>query len=87
MRNKLWLAVGIVSWGLVGWMWIDILRHPSVEKLERSNGQIYHPTYGDYTYGDYPETIPFEQGMTLMPGQSTVGTIMIEIPVEQLIEL
>ena len=38
-----------------------------------AEGNIHHPTYGTY-----PATVPFERGMTLMPGQRTEVTI--EIP-------
>lgn len=38
-------------------------------------GRIRHPDYGTY-----PATVPFEQGMTIAPGQRTVGTIAIPMP-------
>lgn len=50
---------------------------PSSWDLPKSHETIHHPTYGDY-----PETVQFQQGMTLMPGQSATGEIMIEIPEE-----
>jgi len=43
----------------------EYFKYPPINILPRSNGIIHHPTYGDY-----PEEVPFEQGMTLMPGQS-----------------
>ncbi len=47
----------------------------AVDKKGFDQKMIHHPIYGDY-----PAEIPFEQGMTLMPGQSAVGTIIVEIP-------
>ena len=42
--------------------------------LEQSNGTIHNSTLGNY-----PAEVPFEQGMSLMPGQSTTFDIMIEV--------
>ncbi len=49
-------------------------KYPNAKDLPVKNGVISHPVYGDY-----PETVPFEQGMTLHPGQSAVGNIVIKI--------
>ena len=39
------------------------------------DGNINHPIYGNY-----PETVPFEQGMTLRPGQRTIiGRIIVPL--------
>jgi hypothetical protein len=60
---------------LIGFCLAGCQSYPSVDDLPRSNGIIHHPTYGDY-----PEKVEFEQGMTIMPGQSAVGTAIIEFP-------
>ncbi len=44
----------------------NLKKYPPIDKLPQSKGIIHHPTYGDYS-----EEIPFEEGMTLMPGQET----------------
>jgi len=51
-------------------------KYPDPKELKRASGTIQHPTYGEY-----PEEVAFYQGMTLMPGQSTMVTI--EIPIER----
>lgn len=43
--------------------------------LPDASSNIHHPVYGAY-----PDTVPFEQGMTLMPGQS--ATMTLDIPLE-----
>lgn len=53
-------------------------KYPNPTELKRSKGVIHHPSYGDY-----PETVEFSQGMTLMPGQSTELMAVIEIPTTQ----
>jgi len=50
-------------------------RYPSTDDLSRSEGTIHHPVYGDYS-----EEVEFEQGMTLMPGQTALHAIVIEFP-------
>ncbi len=49
--------------------------YPNSRDLPRSNGKIIHPTYGEY-----PEKIPFKEGMTLMPGQAAEISIEIQLP-------
>ncbi len=49
-------------------------KFPNVADLKESNGIIHHPTYGEY-----PKEKSFSQGMTLMPGQSATGEMVIEI--------
>ena len=71
-----------VSWGIIivsvlacTWMWWDASQYPAVEDLVRSDGIIHHPKYGSY-----PEELEFNQGMTIMPGQSAMVTIEIPVP-------
>lgn len=64
--KKLFVMLIIVVIGFAIFKFIDSQRYPSPDKLPRSNGIIHHPIYGDY-----PEEIPFEQGMSLMPEQIT----------------
>lgn len=40
-----------------------------------ADGLIHHPIYGTY-----PSKIPFEEGMTLMPGQGTIVTFEVSLP-------
>jgi len=47
-------------------------KYPDPKTLFSSDGMIHHPTYGDY-----PEKVTFEQGMTLYPGQSSYVEIAI----------
>ena len=44
----------------------------SVDLTPDANGIIHHPTYGDY-----PAVVPFKQGMTLHPGQSSSFTATV----------
>lgn len=46
--------------------------YPDAKDLPRKEGEIIHPVYGSY-----PEIVPFEQGMTLMPGQSAEVSILM----------
>lgn len=47
-------------------------RFPSAEKLVQRDGMIEHPTYGRY-----PSQVPYEEGMTLYPGQTAVGAVVV----------
>lgn len=42
---------------------------------------IKHPVYGEY-----PAKVEFKQGMTLLPGQSAVIDVPVEIPLDQFTE-
>jgi len=66
------LIVGIVSGAVLIASLMIGEKYPPPETLLRSNGMIHHPTYGSY-----PEVVPFEQGMTLHPGQKAIHTIVI----------
>ena len=47
-------------------------------KVVEKNGVIHHPKYGTY-----PKVVPFEQGMTIMPGQSAIMPFEIIIEKEK----
>ncbi len=48
---------------------------PSASKLiADKNGIIHHPTYGEY-----PKTVEYKQGMTLHPGQEAIVSLPEEL--------
>jgi len=74
-KHILWFGTYIVWFGLVlmliGAIWMFLSR-PQPSQMTVKDGMIHHPKYGTY-----PKEVPFEQGMTIMPGQS------VEIIVEK----
>ncbi len=62
-----------------------LVRHIKITPTESTNIQpdanniIHHPDYGDY-----PVIVPYEEGMTLYPGQSANIGVLVEfkIPIE-----
>jgi len=59
------ISIAMIGFKLIGFKFTE-RDYPDPKDLPVVNGIINHPTYGEY-----PENIPFRQGMTLMPGQSS----------------
>lgn len=65
------IVIAIVA---VGFAW-DSALHGKIN----INGTIYHPIYGKY-----PAVVPFEQGMSIYPGQSAMGSVPLPPELEEL---
>ncbi len=69
------LSLGVVI-VLVLVLLVWFMRRPPAWATPDAQGIIHHPRYGDY-----PATVPFKEGMTIMPRQTAIASL--EIPLSK----
>lgn len=65
MSKLVWALIAV---NILLWLTIGALHYlNTVDLTPDAQGLIHHPLYGTY-----PKEVPFEQGMTIYPGQQAV---------------